>query len=115
MLSAWVPRGLPGGLDAHLALPDGVLAPSAWAEEETARRRLAPALERVERQSGTVALGFATPVEMFDAFTLPLGLEPESRAALRPAFDRLLAAQNHRPPAAEIDARYALYAGRRLS
>jgi hypothetical protein len=33
--------------------------------------------------------------------------------ASRATFDRPLAAQNNRPPAAEIDARYVLYAGRR--
>ena len=78
--------------------------------------RAAPAraaLERLERRTRTVALAFPTPGAMFDAFTLPLGLDEAPRHALRPAFDRLLAAQNNRPPAAEIDARYVLYAGHR--
>ena len=44
-----------------------------------------------------------------DAMAAALGVA----AAVRPAFDRLLAAQNNRPPAAEVDARYVLYAGDR--
>ena len=113
LLAAWVPRGLPGRLDEHVALPDGVRPPSDWADEETARRRFEPLLEDLERRTRTVALAFPDADAMFDALTLPLGLHTERRTALRPAFDRLLAAQNNRPPAAEIDARYVLYAGRR--
>jgi hypothetical protein len=33
--------------------------------------------------------------------------------ALRPGFDRLLAASNNRPPAAEVDARYRIYVATR--
>jgi SAM-dependent methyltransferase len=113
VLAAWAPRGLPGRLDEHVALPDGVRAATDWADEETARRRLEPVLDGLERRSRTVSLAFEDAAAMFDAMTLPLGLPDERRAALRPAFDRLLAAQNNRPPAAEIDARYVLYAGRR--
>jgi SAM-dependent methyltransferase len=113
VLAAWAPRGLPGRLDEHVHLPDGVRAPSDWADEETARRRLEPLLDGLERRSRTVALAFPDADAMFDALTRPLGLPEDGRAALRPAFDRLLAAQNNRPPAAEIDARYVLYAGRR--
>jgi SAM-dependent methyltransferase len=105
VLAAWVPRGLPGRLDEHLALPDGIRPPTAWADEATARRRLEPHLEGVERRVRTVALAFPDPDALFAA----LG----AAAAVRPAFDRLLAAQNNRPPAAEIDARYVLYAGDR--
>jgi SAM-dependent methyltransferase len=113
VLAAWVPRGLPGRLDERVALPDGVRPPSDWADEETARQRFEPVLDGLERRSRTVAPAFPDTDAMFDAFTLPLGLPADRRAALRPAFDRLLAAQNNRPPAAEIDARYVLYAGRR--
>jgi hypothetical protein len=60
-----------------------------------------------------VGLGFGTPEAMFDALTRPLGLDEEARAALRPTFDGLLAAQDDRPSAAEIDAPYVLYTGRR--
>jgi SAM-dependent methyltransferase len=111
VLAAWAPRGLPGRLDEHVVLPDGVPAPSAWAAEATARRRLEPHLEELERRTRTVALAFPAPDAMFDALARPLGLADSNRAA----FDRLLAAQNNRPPAAEIDARYVLYAGRRRS
>lgn len=113
VLAAWTPKGLPGALDEHVALPDGVHPPTAWADEEIAGSRLAPGLERLGRRVRTVALAFPSPDAMFDAFTLPYGLEEEARAALRPAFDRLLAAQNNRPPAAEIDARYVLHLGHR--
>jgi SAM-dependent methyltransferase len=109
VLAAWVPRGLPGRLDEHVALPEGVLPPSAWADEETARRRLEPHLDELERRTRTVRLAFPSPDAMFEALARPFGL-PDSN---RPAFDRLLAAQNNRPPAAEVDARYVLYAGRR--
>jgi SAM-dependent methyltransferase len=109
VLAAWAPRGLPGRLDEQVALPDGVRPPSAWADEATARGRLEPWLEALERRTRTVALAFPSPEEMFDALAGPLGLD----GSARPAFDRLLGAQNNRPPAAEIDARYVLYAGRR--
>jgi SAM-dependent methyltransferase len=105
VVAAWVPRGLPGRLDEHLELPDGVRPPSAWADEATARARLEPHVEELERRVRTVALAFPGA----DALAAALGVD----AALRPAFDRLLAAQNNRPPAAELDARYVLYAGDR--
>ena len=88
-------------------------APTDWADEETARRRFGSLLDGVERRSRTVTLAFGDPRAMFDALTLPLGLPAERRTALRPPFERLLASQNNRPPQAEIDARYVLYAGRR--
>ena len=58
VLAAWAPRGLPGRLDEHVTLPDGVRPPSDWAEEETARRRFEPVLDGLERRSRTVALAF---------------------------------------------------------
>ena len=109
VLATWVPRGLPGRLDELVALPDGVRSPTAWADEATARRRLEPGFEDVERRVRTVALAFPDPDALFAALAAPFRL-PD---AARPAFDRLLAAQNNRPPAAEIDARYVLYAGQR--
>jgi SAM-dependent methyltransferase len=105
VLTAWVPRGLPGRLDEHLPLPDGVPAPTGWADEATARRRLEPHFERLERRTRTVALAFPDPGAMAAALAVP---DP-----VRPAFDRLLAAQNNRPPAAEVDARYVVWAGDR--
>lgn len=105
VISAWVPRGLPGRLDEHVELPDGIRPPSAWADEATAQRRFEPHVEELERRVRTVPLAFPDPDALFAA----LGADP----AVRPAFDRLLAAQNNRPPAAEVDARYVLYAGDR--
>jgi hypothetical protein len=78
-----------------------------------AERRLGPWLEGFESRIRTVPLRFPSPDAMFAALTAPLGLDPAARATLRVAFDRLLAAQNNRPPAAEVDARYVLYAGAR--
>jgi SAM-dependent methyltransferase len=109
VLAAWVPRGLPGRLDEHVAYPDGVRAPSDWADEETARSRFEPVLDGPERRARTVSLAFPSPDAMFAALAGTFGLGEAHRGA----FDGLLAAQNNRPPAAEIDARYVLYAGRR--
>jgi ubiquinone/menaquinone biosynthesis C-methylase UbiE len=107
VLAAWAPRGLPGRLDEQLELPDGVRPPSAWADEETARARFEPWFDAVERRTRTVALAFPYADSMFGAFGAPPGACA--------AFDRLLAAQNNRPPAAEIDARYVLYAAERTT
>jgi SAM-dependent methyltransferase len=109
VLATWVPRGLPGRLDELVPLPDGVRAPTAWADEDTASRRFEPDFEDLERRVRTVALAFPGPDAMFAALAAPFRLPDGARAA----FDRLLAAQNNRPPAAEIDARYVLYAGQR--
>jgi SAM-dependent methyltransferase len=109
VIAAWAPRGLPGRLDEHVTLPDGVRAPSDWADEETARRRFEPVVDGLERRTRTVPLAFPSPDAMYAALAGSFGLGEASRAA----FDGLLAAQNNRPPAAEIDARYILYAGRR--
>jgi hypothetical protein len=102
-------RPRPGRLDEHDPRPDGVPASTAWAGEEPARRRFEPHVEVLERRTRTVRLAFPSADAMFDALARPLGVGDASRAT----FDRLLAAQNNRPPAAEIDARYVLYAGRR--
>jgi hypothetical protein len=51
--------------------------------------------------------------EMFDAFTLPLGLIQEDRDRLRPVFDRLLAEGGGTAPAAQVKPRCVLYARRR--
>jgi SAM-dependent methyltransferase len=111
--AAWTPEGLPGALDAHVPLPDGVLPPSAWADDQTARRRFEPHLEWLERRTRRVALRFAGREAMFDAFTHPLGLAEEERAALRPVFDRLAGDPAETASGAEFQARYVLYAGRR--
>jgi SAM-dependent methyltransferase len=105
VVAAWVPRGLPGRLDEHSELPDGICPPTAWADEGAAQRRLEPHVEHLERRVRTVPLAFPDAGALFTA----LGADP----VVRPAFDRLLAAQTNRPPAAEIDARYVLYAGDR--
>jgi SAM-dependent methyltransferase len=116
-LTAWVPRGLPGGLDeladAVAPLPDGLLLPSAWGREEVARRRLGPLLEELELRTRTLRMSWATPDLAFEALTAPYALDDAGRAALRPAFDLLLSSCNNRPPGVELSARYLIALGRK--
>lgn len=116
-LTAWPPRGLPGRLDelvdAVAPLPDGVPLPSAWGRVEVARRRLSPLLENLEVRSRTVRLAWASPDLSFEALAAPYALDAAGRAALRPAFDRLLASCNDRPSGVEVSARYLIALGRK--
>ena len=116
-LTAWVPRGLPGRLDELVAdvapLPDGVLWPAAWGREETVRRRLGPLLENLQLRTRTVRMNWPSATRAFDALTAPYGLGEYALAALRPAFDRLLASCNDRPPEVELNARYLIVTGRK--
>jgi SAM-dependent methyltransferase len=109
VLAAWVPRGLPGRLEELHPPPDGIRPAGAWADDATARARFEPWFDAVERRLRTVALTFPGADSLFAALAGPYGLSD----ADRPAFDRLLAAQNNRPPEAHVDARYVLYAGDR--
>jgi SAM-dependent methyltransferase len=116
-LSAWVPRGLPGRLDELVEdvepLPDGVLWPSAWGREAAVRRRLGPLLEDLELRTRTLRMSWASPTRAFEVLTAPYWLDEYKQAALRPAFDRLLASCNDRPPEVELNARYLIVTGRR--
>jgi 2-polyprenyl-3-methyl-5-hydroxy-6-metoxy-1,4-benzoquinol methylase len=116
-ITAWVPRGLPGRLDelidAVAPLPDGVPLPSTWGREEVVRRRLGPLLEALEVRTRTLRLTWDTPELAFEALAAPYALDSAERAALRPAFDRLLASCNDRPPGVELSARYLIALGRR--
>jgi SAM-dependent methyltransferase len=117
-LAAWVPRGLPGALDAHVdhvgGRPEHVPAPSAWGDRATALARVAPLMEDVDVRLRTVPLRFASPGALFDALVRPLALADERRAQLRPAFDRLLASCNNVwTGGAEVDARYLVVRGRK--
>jgi SAM-dependent methyltransferase len=100
VLAAWTPESPPGRLDGYAALPDGVHPPSAWSDEATARRRFDGLLEWLERRTRTIALA----PELLDVLASPLALHGEALAGLRAEFD-----------GEELDARYALYAGRRLT
>jgi SAM-dependent methyltransferase len=100
VLAAWRPESPPGRLERYATLPAGVHPPSAWSHEPTARRRFDGLLEWLEHRTRTVTIA----PELLDVLASPLGLEGEELAALRPEFG-----------AAELDARYALYAGRRLT
>lgn len=116
VLAAWIPRGLPGGMFELLEevepLPDGVSSPARWGVTAAVQERLGPLLEALELRTRTVRLEFASPDALFAALA-PATVDAAGRAAIRPRFDRLLAAQNNRPPGAEIDGRYLLAAGRR--
>jgi SAM-dependent methyltransferase len=112
-LTAWIPRGLPGLLDELVApLPEGVPRPDRWGVEAVARRRLGPLLEGLQLRSRTLPLRFDSADAAFEALLRPYPLDGDQRTTLRPAFDRLLASCNNRPPGAEIDARYLVALGR---
>jgi len=115
VLAAWIPRGLPGRMfelsESVAPLPDGVRSPAEWGTQAVARRRLEPLLSELELRTRTVALRFASGDALFAA--LDPWTPDFARTELRAGFDRLLAAQNNRPPAAEVDARYLLAVGRR--
>jgi ubiquinone/menaquinone biosynthesis C-methylase UbiE len=115
-LAAWVPRGLPGGLvpfaEAVAPLPAGVRSPSIWGGADVAERRMATAFEDVQVRTRTVTLEFATPDALY-AQLVPATFTAAQQAALRPAFDRLLASSSNRPGAAVVDARYLVVSGRR--
>jgi SAM-dependent methyltransferase len=113
-LAAWSPRGLPGRLDVELPPPPGVCAPSSWADQEVARRRLGPAIEDLESRTRTVTMRAASADSLFAALTGPYGLSADEAAGLRPRFDRMLAAQNNTPGAIDISARCVVHGGRRL-
>jgi SAM-dependent methyltransferase len=117
LLAAWVPRGLPGALDAHIeqtdAWPEHVPTPSAWGDRATARARCEPLLEEIELRMRTVALRFDSPAALLDALVRPFALDGAQRAQLRPAFDRLLASCNNASGGVEVDARYVVVRGRR--
>lgn len=116
-LTAWVPRGLPGRLDELVEdvepLPDGVLWPSAWGREAAVRRRLGPLLEDLELRTRTLRMSWPSATRAFEVLTAPYWLDEYKLAALRPAFDRLLASCNDRPPEVELNARYLIVTGRR--
>jgi SAM-dependent methyltransferase len=117
VLTAWIARGLPGALfgvlDGVAPMPQGVRPASDWGDEAIARRRLEPTFAEVESRMRTVRLAFDSPGAMFDALVRGLPADEAQWPALRPGFDRLLAASNNRPPAAEVDARYRVYVAAR--
>jgi SAM-dependent methyltransferase len=117
VLTAWVPRGLPGRLHelAELIepLPQGVASPAEWGRQALARQRLAGPLEDLELRTRTVRLRFDDADAAFEPLSAWTALEDSELAALRPDFDRLLASQNNSRDAVEIDARYLIAGGRR--
>ena len=110
----WVPRGLPGRMaelvDAVDPLPDGVPTSAIWGRPDGASRLLTVHLDALELRTCIVTLRFDSADVCFGALA-PCTLDDAQRAALRPAFDHLLASVNNRPPAVEIDARYLLASG----
>jgi SAM-dependent methyltransferase len=115
-LSAWIPRGLPGRIDELVEplvpFPDGVPRPDRWGVESVARRRLVSVLEDLQLRSRTLKLRFDSADAAFEGLLRPHPLNDDERAALRPAFERVLTSCNNRPPAVEIDARYLVAVGR---
>lgn len=116
-LAAWVPRGLPGRLDelvdAVAPLPDRVSWPCAWGREQVVRHRLGPLLEGLEVRTRTLRMTWSSPDDAYGSLVGPYALDGAAREALRPAFDRLLASCNDRPPEVELSARYLIALGRR--
>ncbi len=100
VLAAWTPDSAPGRVEALAAPAAGVPPPSAWADEATAQRRFDGLLEWLEHRIRTVTLAFPGPDALLEALAGPAELDGEVRTVLA---------------AGEPDARYALYAGRRLS
>ena len=114
VIAAWAPRGLPGRLpelvDAVDPPPEGIPTPGSWGRPERVEARLAPHLEGLVLRTYVVSLRFDSAEACFDAL-VPSTLDDGQRTALRPAFERLLASVNNRPPAVEIDARYLVASG----
>jgi SAM-dependent methyltransferase len=116
VLAAWVPRGLPGGLDEYVEriapLPHGVPSPREWGVESVCRERLRPLLDELELRTRTIALRFDDADTAFAALAGATPLRQEERAQVRRYFDRLLAAANESRSAIEIRARYLVARGR---
>jgi len=119
VLTAWVPRGLPGRFaelaEQQVPLPYGVPSPADWGRQEIVRRRLEPQVEELEIRLRTVRIEFPGAEALFDALARPAGLTDRDRSIVRPEFDRLLASCNADPAAVRLDARYLLITGRRTS
>jgi SAM-dependent methyltransferase len=115
-IAAWVPRGLPGGLDRLVEriapLPSGVPSPSRWGVEAIARGRLEPLLDDLELRTRTLPLSFPDADAAFAGLAATAPLDRAERAELRPRFDRLLASCNNRVGSVQIRARYLIARGR---
>jgi SAM-dependent methyltransferase len=103
-LAAWTPRGLPGGLEEHVARPHGIVFPALWGQEERARRRLEPLLHGVTVRLRTVRIEFPTANAMCEQL-VPAGQR------LREPFDALLARNSASRGSAATAARYLLITG----
>lgn len=90
VLAAWAPESLPGALDAHVAWPRGIAAPSDWGRSEVVYERLEPHFDDVVARLHTVELPFADEQAAFAALAGPYGLPEDDRDGLKPRFDALL-------------------------
>ena len=104
-LAAWAPRGLPGGLEEHVARPHGIVSPALWGDEERARERLEPLLHGLTVRLRTVRIEFPTADEHVRA------ARPAARGTLRAPFDELLARNSASRGSAATAARYLLITG----
>ncbi len=114
VVATWVSRGLPGRLpelvDVVDPSPEGVPSPGSWGRPERVEARLGPHLDGLTLRTYVVSLRFEGAEACFAAL-VPSTLDDPQRAALRPAFERLLASVNNRSPTVEVDARYLVASG----
>ena len=117
VMTAWIPRGLPGGLDkfAERLAPSsaGASSPSAWGIQAVARDRLAPLVDGLELRTRTVPLRFPDVDAAFDTVARTLPLDSSKHAELRPHFDALLRSSNDGVAGVEVPARYLIARGSR--
>jgi hypothetical protein len=102
-------------VEARAALPEGVPSPVAWGRQATVRARLGELAETLELRARSVALRFPSADAAFTALTAHTPLGDEERTALRPDFDRLLAAYANPADGVQVDVRYLLVLARKAS
>ncbi len=103
-LTAWAPRGLPGGLEEHSDRPHGIVSPALWGNEERVRERLEPLMYGLTVRLRTIRLEFPTADALYEQ------LVPPTRD-LRAPFDELLARNSASRGSAATAARYLLICG----
>ena len=103
-LTAWSPRGLPGGLEAFVERPHGIVSPALWGTEERVRERLEPLMYGLTVRLRTIRLEFPTADALYEQLVPPT-------QDLRAPFDDLLARNSASRGSAATAARYLLITG----